>query len=51
MNALKSNISFEVYLCDTSSVVTVDDVDMTFLPVTSTASQTLPVSQEEEKEK
>lgn len=31
------------YLCDTSPVVTTDDVDKTFFPATSTASQILPV--------
>lgn len=34
--------SGEAYLWETSSVVTVDDVDMTFFPATSTASHTLP---------
>ena len=29
------------YLCETSPVVTTDEVDITFLPATSTASQTL----------
>lgn len=29
------------YLCETSPVVTTEVVDMTFLPATSTASQTL----------
>lgn len=33
------------YLCETSPVVTTDEVDMTFFPATSTASHTLSAQQ------
>lgn len=37
------NAFIDLYLWSTSSVVTVDVVDMTFFPATSTASHTLPI--------
>lgn len=40
-DALNTYLSWDKYLSETSPVVTTDVVDMTFLPATSTASQTL----------
>lgn len=37
------NETVQSYLWEISPVVTVDEVDMTFFPATSTASQILPV--------
>lgn len=39
----QDNMGYILYLWDTSPVVTVDDVDNTFFPAASTASQILPV--------